>query len=113
MGRSSEEQVSAGEILLRCAPCICAMNGNNSVHRSRKDKYGNWRQAGHDGGCAIDFDPTNNGTTSSKETNCSATEIGRNMEVAYRPFLHYLIELGGGWGGSYPFCSGKFDAMHV
>ena len=108
MGRSAEEQVSAGEILLRCAPCICAINGNSGVHRARSG-----RSAGHDAGCAIDFDPANNGTTSSKETNCNSMEIGRNMEVAYRPFLHYLIELGGGWGGSYKFCSGKFDAMHI
>ena len=107
-GRRAEEQVSAGEILLRCAPCICAINGGSGVHRARSG-----RSAGHDAGCAIDFDPANNGTTSSKETNCNSMEIGRNMEVGYRPFLHYLIALGGGWGGSYKFCSGKFDAMHI
>lgn len=113
MGRPIDQQISPGEILLRCAPCLCAINGNSGFHRSRKDKNGNWRQAGHDGGSAIDFDPSHNGTTSSKSTNCNTTEIGKGMEVAYRPMLHVLYKYDGGWGGSYKFCSGLFDAMHV
>ena len=113
IGRPAEEQVSAGEIILRCAPCICAINGQSGVHRSRKNKQGQWRQAGHDGGAAIDFDPSNNYVTSSKNTNCFTQPIGKNMEVGYRPFIHYLYALGGGWGGSYKFCDGQFDSMHI
>ena len=112
-GRPVEEHVSASEILLRCAPCLCAINGQSGVHRSRKNNKGDWREAGHDGGAAIDFDPSHNGTTSSKSVNCNLTEIGKNMEVGYRPMLAVLYKLGGGWGGSYKFCSGKFDAMHI
>ncbi len=112
-GRPVEEHVSASEILLRCAPCLCAINGQSGVHRSRKNDKGQWREAGHDGGAAIDFDPSHNGTTSSKSENCNLTEIGKNMEVGYRPMLAVLYKLGGGWGGSYKFCSGKFDAMHI
>ena len=111
-GRPAEQQISAGEILLRCAPCICAINGNSGVHRSRM-KDGKYRQTGHDGGCAIDFDPSNNYVTSSKDVNCFQQPIGKNMEVGYRPFLHYLYALGGGWGGSYKFCDGLFDSMHI
>jgi hypothetical protein len=40
-------------------------------------------------------------------------EIGKHMEVGYRPLLAILYKLGGGWGGSYKFCDGLFDAMHV
>lgn len=112
-GKPAEEHVSAGEILLRCAPCICAINGTSGVHRSRKNKKGQWRQAGHDGGSAIDFDPSHNGTTGSKSVNCNRMEIGKHMEVGYRPLLAILYKLGGGWGGSYRFCDGLFDAMHV
>lgn len=112
-GRPAEEHTSAGEILLRCAPCLCAINGQSGFHRSRKNDKGQWREAGHDGGSAIDFDPSHNGTTASKDVNCNQMEIGKHMEVGYRPMLHMLYKLGGGWGGSYKFCSGKFDAMHV
>lgn len=110
-GRPQEEHISAGEIMLRCAPCLCAMNGANTLHRSRM-KNGQYRKNGHDAGQAIDFDPIHNGVMSSATANCTRTEIGKGMEVAYRPALHYIYAVNGAWGGAYGFCQGQYDAMH-
>ena len=108
-GRPQEEQVSAGEIILRCAPCLCAINGTNCIHRVR-----NKSNKGHDAGAAIDFDPIHNAVTSTKETHCSQCEIAKNIEVAYRPMLHVLYSVGGGWGGAYKFTNDRqFDGMHI
>lgn len=110
-GRPQDEQISTGEVLLRCAPCICAMNGGTPLQRKR-DKS----NTGHDAGSAIDFDPSNNAVTSSKQTHCSQCEIAKNMEVAYRPMLDVLYRLGGGWGGAYKFMGAEtrqFDGMHI
>ena len=43
IGRALDEQISVSELMLRCAPCLCAINGGNGVHRSRKNDKGEWR----------------------------------------------------------------------
>lgn len=112
-GRPIEEKVSAGEIILRCAPCLCAINGAGCIHRSRWSKKlkNTRRSAGHDTGQAIDFDPSNN-PAGDKSVN-NGCHIVKGMECAYRPLLHHLYRLGGGWGGSYTFMGDSFDAMHI
>jgi hypothetical protein len=110
-GRPQDEQISTGEVILRAAPCLCAINGTSPVHRVRKRK-----NTGHDAGSAIDFDPANNFATPNLNAHLG-TPITKNMEVAYRPMLDVLYRLGGGWGGSYKFdCLNggrRFDAMHI
>ena len=110
-GRPQDEQISTGEVLLRAAPCLCAINGTSPLHRDREDS-----NSGHGGGSAIDFDPSNNFATSNLNAHLG-TPITKNMEVAYRPMLDVLYRLGGGWGGSYKFdCLNggrRFDAMHI
>lgn len=108
-GRPSDEHVSAGEIILRCAPCLCCINGASGIHRARP----NYPNSGHECGQAIDFARDVNRETPSIETNYK-THFAEGLEVGYRPWFHYLFEVGGGWGGSYKFMSksGKFDAMH-
>lgn len=110
-GRPVEEKISAGEIILRCAPCLCAINGSGCLHRSRWS--GNKRKsAGHDTGQAIDFDPNNN-PAGDRGVNLN-THFVKGMECAYRPLLHHLYRLGGGWGGSYRFMKQKkYDSMHI
>ena len=110
-GRSEEEQVSTGELILRCAPCLCAMNGGGCLHRSRKKK-GVYRTSGHDVGRAIDFDPINNLATDNYSRHC-ATPFVKDMDSGYAPMLYALKALGGGWGGSYRFMGDNFDSMHI
>ena len=109
-GRPQDEQISTGEVLLRAAPCLCAINGGSPIHRVRGKN-----NVGHDAGSAIDFDPANNFATSNLNAHLG-TPITKNMEVAYRPMLDVLYRLGGGWGGAYKFDTyngRRFDAMHI
>ena len=106
-----EQQTSVPEMLLRCAPALCALNGNGSwggCHRWGKD-------TAHGRGSALDFDPLNNHIKSSKADHLK-TEIASKIDCAYRPFIHFVYKYGGGWGGSYR-CQGgtgprHFDGMH-
>ena len=110
------EQVTAGEIMLRCAPCLCAINGEIAIHRPRSAASST---SGHGAGCAIDFDAANNKNTDDVSKHFS-TLIVQGMEIAYRPMLDSLYKNGGGWGGAYKFMTNssrggirEFDAMHI
>mgnify|MGYP003289547909 CR=1 FL=1 len=104
-----EEQTSATELLLRCAPTLCSISGNSPVHRIRSSF-----ETGHYAGRAIDFCHSLNDDVGSFADLMNKTHIGKGMSTGYAPMLYALISTGGFWGGSYRFMkNGNFDAMHI
>ena len=109
-GKPLEKQISFPEMLLRCAPALCALNGAGNLggcHRYDTD-------TAHGRGSALDFDPTNNYLKTNKAAHLK-TEIASKIDWAYRPFIHYVYQYGGGWGGQYKFQgegTRQYDGMH-
>ena len=104
---TAEHQTSATELLLRCAPSLCAIKGNSPVHRIDN------RNNGHYVGRAIDFDHEGNDDTADRSKN-EGTEIVKGMSDYYSPAIYAIFALGGYWGGAHKFASGntRYDAMH-
>lgn len=105
--KPTEQQVTAGLMLLKCAPALCVIS--SFIRESNSN-------ARHEHGQAMDFDAAGNGTTTDFEENLNR-QIVKKMTTAYRPLLHYLYKGGGTWFGAYKVKmrggTRKYDSMHI